>query len=221
MSKSNDTTHAVSDIELMAYLDGEAAGVEAELAAAALSADVDAQRKAEALGQMNDVVRSYLELEADSAEPQLDALWSRIEAGIAEPAPRAQAQVEAEAAPAPSRAAEPGIWARLSAWFEEQRGYFATGALAAAAAALLVVALRPPDVVERVVMVPQPPQQPENPTTLNPPSMVTVSTPPEVEILEVNDGAASVFTLPGEGEDDVTAGVIWLDLDDTELDNPL
>jgi hypothetical protein len=73
------------------------------------------------------------------------------------------------------------------------------------------MALRPPQVVERVVVAP----------TQNPPQMVNVSTPPEVEILEVNDGSASVFTLPKENEGDVTAGVIWLDLDASNTEGPL
>ncbi len=202
----------LDDLDLMAYVDGE---LDAEAAAAMdayLAEDGDARSKQAALGQMNDVVRSFLELEADAAEPRLDAMWATIERRIQANGVARTAEVStparAQAAPV---AAQPGMWARLTAWLEGYRGYFATGALAAAAAAVLVMALRPAQVVERVVVTP--PQ--------NPPRMVNVSTPPEVEELEVNDGSASVFTIPGEGEGDVTAGVIWLDLDASDTEGPL
>jgi len=200
------------DLDLMAYVDGE---LDAEAAAAMdayLAEDGDARTKQAALGQMNDVVRSYLELAADAAEPRLDAMWATIERRI-----QANGVPHTAEAATPARvqaalvAAQPGIWARFTAWLEGYRGYFATGALAAAAAAVLVMALRPAQVVERVVVTP--PQ--------NPPRMVNVSTPPEVEEIEVNDGSASVFTIPGEGEGDVTAGVIWLDLDASDTEGPL
>lgn len=215
----------------MAYADGE---LDQETAAAVeeyLAGDDAARSKRAALGEMNDLVRSYLELAADDAEPRLDAMWATIERRIQANGATAPAQVAtpaavaATASPATSPAAgapaqRKSLWARIGAWLEEHRGYFATGALAAAAAAVLVMALRPPQVVERVVVAP-PPQNPvQNPAhnpAHNPPQMMNVSTPPEVEILEVNDGSASVFTLPKEGEGDVTAGVIWLDLDDSEV----
>jgi hypothetical protein len=196
----------------MAYVDGELDDETAAAVGAHVTGDDDARSKQVALGQMNDVVRSYLELAADAAEPRLDAMWATIERriqanGVARTA-EAATPARAQAAPV---AAQPGIWARFTEWLEGYRGYFATGALAAAAAALLVMALRPAEVVERIVVTP--PQ--------NPPRMVNVSTPPEVEEIEVNDGSASVFTIPGEGEGDVTAGVIWLDLDASDTEGPL
>jgi anti-sigma factor RsiW len=198
------------DLDLMAYADGELDDETAAAVAAFLAEDAGARSKRASLGQMNDVVRSYLELAADDAQPRLDAMWSTIERRI-QANGAAPAAAMAVAAPARPAAARPeGLWARLRAWLDEHRGYFATGALAAAAAAVLVMALRPPQVVERIVVTPPPVQ--------NPPQMVNVSTPPEVEALEVNDGSASVFTLPGEGEGDVTAGVIWLDLDSSHTE---
>lgn len=203
------------DLDLMAYVDGELDDETRAAVDAHVAGDGDARSKQVALAQMNDVVRSYLELAADAAEPRLDAMWATIERRIqANGAPRAtEATTPARAPAAPARPAEPGIWARLTAWLDGHRGYFATGALAAAAAALLVMALRPPQVVEQIVVAPAPLQ--------NPPRMVNVSTPPEVEEIEVNDGSASVFTIPGEGEGDVTAGVIWLDLDASDTEGPL
>lgn len=201
------------DLDLMAYADGELDDETAAAVAAFLAEDAGAQSKRAALGQMNDVVRSYLELAADDAEPRLDAMWSTIERRIQANGAAPAAAVAAAARPAEARPA--GLWARVRAWLDEHRGYFATGALAAAAAAVLVMALRPPQVVERVVVTPPPPVE------QNLPRMVNVSTPPEVEALEVNDGSASVFTLPGEGDGDVTAGVIWLDLDTTHTEGPL
>jgi anti-sigma factor RsiW len=204
------------DLELMAYADGELDEETAAEVEAFLAEDGGARSKRVALGQMNDVVRSYLELAADDAEPRLDAMWATIERRIQAnglPAAAAVAAPAAARAPAARATSEQprGLWARIGAWLEEYRGHFATGALAAAAAAVLVMALRPPQVVERVVVAP----------TQNPPQMVNVSTPPEVEILEVNDGSASVFTLPKENEGDVTAGVIWLDLDASNTEGPL
>lgn len=212
----------------MAYADGELDDETAAAVDAFLAEDAGARSKRVALGQMNDVVRSYLELAADDAEPRLDAMWATIERRIQAnglPAASAAAATTSLAQPvsaAPAAASksgksgEPGgLWARISAWLDDYRGYFATGALAAAAAAVLVMALRPPQVVERIVVAP--PQNPQQ----NPPQMVNVSTPPEVEVLEVNDGSASVFTLPKENEGDVTAGVIWLDLDASQTEGPL
>jgi anti-sigma factor RsiW len=218
------------DLDLMAYADGELDDETAAAVEAFLTEDDGAQSKRAALGQMNDVVRSYLELAADDAEPRLDAMWATIERRIqangvaaapAAVATRSLAQpvlaqpVSAAIATSSKSTESTGLWARISAWLDEYRGYFATGALAAAAAAVLVMALRPPQVVERIVVAPQP----DSPR--NPPQMVNVSTPPEVEVLEVNDGSASVFTLPKEDEGDVTAGVIWLDLDSSQTEGPL
>jgi anti-sigma factor RsiW len=206
------------DLDLMAYADGELDEETAAEVEAFLAEDAGAQSKRVALGQMNDVVRSYLELAADDAEPRLDAMWATIERRIqangvpATAASQAPAAATAAVSAARSTSVQPrGLRARIGAWLEEYRGYFATGALAAAAAAVLVMALRPPQVVERVVVAP----------AQNPPHMVNVSTPPEVEVLEVNDGSASVFTLPKEDEGDVTAGVIWLDLDSSYTEGPL
>lgn len=201
----------------MAYADGELDDETAAAVAAFLTEDAAGRSKHVALGQMNDVVRSYLELAADDAAPRLDAMWATIERRIQANGTPAPAPVTL-AAPAEAPAAVPatpsgGLWARVRAWLDERRGYFVTGALAAAAAAVLVMALRPPQVVERVVITPPP--------VPNPVQMVNVSTPPEVEVLEVNDGSASVFTLPKDGEGDVTAGVIWLDLDESHTEGPL
>ncbi|WP_428262825.1 hypothetical protein [Haliangium sp.] len=203
------------DIDLMLYVDGEADARTAEAVAAGLGADPSggdgdpgaaARRKVEALDEMGELVRSYLELEADQAEPALDGLWAGIERRI-------QANGVPDSAPAPAPA-EPGLWTRVRQWLEASRGYFATGALAAAAATILVVALRPPEVkiVERPVAATPGPTEPR---------MVPVSTPPEVEEIEVSGGSASVFTLEGEGEDEVSAGVIWLDLDLDEQEGPI
>jgi anti-sigma factor RsiW len=212
------------DLDLMAYVDGE---LDAETAAAMeahLAEDDGARSKRMALDQMHDVVRSHLELAADDAEPRLDALWAKIEGRIAANGVSARAPAP-EPAKAPSRAlaaaAHTGLWTRFTAWLDEHRGYFATGALAAAAAAVLVIALRPPQVVERVVVAPPQPPQQQQQTSPQMVPVVNVSTPPEVETLEVNDGSASVFTLPKEGEGDVTAGVIWLDLDASHTEGPL
>lgn len=125
-----------------------------------------------------------------------------------------------------------GLWAGFVRWLDTYRSHIATGALTATAVAALVLALRPaPEVVpERVVerviervpermndrvpvMGTQVPQAPDR--------MVPVSTPPTVERLDVSEGSGSVFTIPGEGEEDVSTTVIWLELDDSDAEETL
>lgn len=211
MTVSKSPRTPLDDIDLMAYVDGEADGRTAGAVAAHLAGDAGARAKSESLDQMTDLVRSYLELAADDVEPRLDDMWTTIERRIQAGADPHAASVVETARAAPARE---GPWARLVAWLDARRGYVATGLVAAAAAAALVLALQPPRVIERQVVVAPPSANSVQPA-------VNVSTLPEVEVIEVSDGAASVFTLPGEGEGDVTAGVIWLDIDESDMEGPL
>lgn len=227
------------DIDLMQFADGEVDEATAGEIARQLQGDPDAERKVEALEQVTDTVRSYLELAADDAEPGLDAMWATIERRIhsnGESRAAAGAGAVAEAMPepparAPARPAEPadtdraGLRAAITRFFDSYRGHFLTGAVAAAAAALIILAVRPADrvVVERPVAVGDTaaPQMLVNDTQAVPAKLVTEDpSPPEIEHLDVNGGSGTVFVMPKEGEDDVSATVIFVDMN-TEVEGPL
>jgi hypothetical protein len=221
------------DIDLMRYVDGEVDGVlgaepesesdEAMDIGSFIEADPAARLKVEVLEQMSDLVRSHLELAADEAEPRLDAVWATIERriqtnGVGE---------GARALPAASRTEERGgLLAAIGRFFGQYRGHFLTGAVAAGAAAALILALRPPAqvVVERTVAVPVK----ESPAIRGAQDSVNDSqpaavklvhddpSPPEIEHLEVSGGTGTVFVMPREGDDDVSATMIFLETDDVE-----
>lgn len=228
------------DIDLMQFVDGEldevtGAALDAYLegAESAESAEDPAWLKIRALDQMNDTVRSYLELEADAAEPQLDAMWEVIAARVesAEPATSAVTE-ERSRASADERV---GWWAAIVRFFEGYRGHILTGAVAAGAAAAIILAIRPPTTKEVIVERPVTIRSvPEGPTRSIPsvdgsaraandavaqPEVTLVAdepTPPQIEQLEVNGGSGTVFVMPSEGEDDVSATVIFIDFDEAE-----
>lgn len=122
-----------------------------------------------------------------------------------------------------------GLWASFVRWLDAYRSHIATGALTATAVAALVLVLRPaPEVMpERVVerVVERVPvmnaQVPQEQVPQAHERMVPVSTPPTVEHLDVAAGSGSVFTIPGEGEEDVSTTVIWLDLDESDAEETL
>jgi hypothetical protein len=223
------------DIDLMRYVDGEAQGGEREGAsvgdrddamdiASFIAADPDSRLKVEALEQMSDLLRSHLELAADEAEPRLDAMWATIERRMQTNG----VDQGVRATPAAARTDEErgGLWAAIGRFFGQYRGHFLTGAVAAGAAAALILALRPPAqvVVERTVAVPVH----DSPATRTAQERVNDShvtavklvhddpSPPEIEHLEVSGGSGTVFVMPREGEDDVAATMIFLEIDDVE-----
>lgn len=205
MSQERSNPAELDHLDLMAYADGEAdADIAAQLEA--LDASADAHEIIAGVAEVGEAMRTYLELEADRAEPALDAMWTKIEGQLDS---RAATQAAPERA-APSRPAEAraGLWARFVEWLDETRGHFATAAVAATAAAALVMAIQPAAPNGGTANTDGPDGDPI-------PVMTAVSTPPEVEQIEVSGGSASVFTLTGD-DDDVNAGVIWLDLDPEE-----
>jgi hypothetical protein len=199
-------TDNIDDLDLMQYADGEVdEAMAAEIAAHVAQSD-DALLKLQALEQMNEVVRSSLELAADGAEPRLDAMWASIERAI-------QANGSTEAAHVAARhpqAAEPaGLLATIGRWLESYRAHFLTGAIAAGAAAIIILAARPDAPGKIIVQQPPVPTQTQGTLIKNEPS------PPEIEHLEVN-GGSSVFVIPSEGDNDVAATVIFVDMNDVE-----
>jgi hypothetical protein len=225
------------DIDLMRYVDGEAQGqpgVEREGAsggdlddagdiASFIVTDPDSRLKVEALEQMSDLLRSHLELAADEAEPRLDAMWATIERRIQTNGVGQGVRATPAAAATEERG---GLLAAIGRFFGQYRGHFLTGAVAAGAAAALILALRPPAqvVVERTVVVPAH----DSPATRTAQERVNDSpaaavklvhdepSPPEIEHLEVSGGSGTVFVMPREGEDDVAATMIFLEIDDVE-----
>ena len=216
------------DIDLMQFVDGEldvsdADALEAHLASLDEATGDQAALKVQALDQMGDTLRSFLELEADAAEPRLDAMWEAIDSEIQ----KSDAVVEKRPRVKAKREPREGLWAQIVRFFEGYRGHILTGAVAAGAAAAIILALRPPQevIVERPVAVHpmpdrgQPGQISVGATEPAKPSMTLVAddpTPPEIETLDVEDGSGAVFVLPSEGEGDVSATVIFVDFDDAE-----
>ncbi len=209
MSQERSNPAELDHFDLMAYADGEAdADTAAKIEALeALGASADAHETIAGIAEVGEAMRTYLELEADRAEPALDALWAQIEGQLGDRSAAAEAAPE-RAAPSRTAEARPGLWARFVEWLDESRGHFATGAVAATAAAALVMAIQPAAPTGNTANNDGPNG---DPITV----MTAVSTPPEVEQIEVSGGSASVFTLTGD-DDDVNAGVIWLDLDPEE-----
>jgi len=210
MSKSQP----FDDIDLMTYADGELDDSTARAIAAYVADSDDARVKLAGLDEIHESVRTHLELAADDAEPRFEDLWAAVEAGLG-----AEAVTSAPAAKAlPQRQlAGKGIWQRLGDWLDQHTGYLMTGAVAAGAAAALMLLFRPPEVIEKPTIVYT------NPSTARTRPAATLQLPvlaapsaPEIELLEVNEGSGSVFVIPGEGEDDISTTVIFVDISDVE-----
>lgn len=160
-----------------------------------------------------------------AAEPrELDEVWTRS---------RAQPEPESR-----------GIWSAINRWLEGYRGHILTGAAAVAAAALLVMALRseskvviqPPSagngdgsgselvqVNDKGQKSSPPGKMPgQTPGETNPAqTMPAAIEPPEINSLDFADGSGYVIQLPSEGEDDVDATVIFVDMDMNDVEGPL
>ncbi len=202
------------DIDLMLHHDGQlgpAESAEVELQLKGSQAD---RAKLTALGQVGEVVRTHLELAADDAEPGLDQLWARIEHGLAEAEDEAAPERERVAPAASERERDAGErrgwWAALWSWLDGHRGHIMTGAVTAGAVAALILVFRPAE--ERVVT-----RTVQAPTRVE---LSPVSTPAEVEYLDVEGGTGTVLTLPGEGDDDSTT-VLWIDPNDDNVEGPI
>lgn len=210
MSKLSSPT-APTDLELMLYADGELPPDEARAVAAWIAEHPEARAKVEGVHQVGDLLRTWGELEADAAEPRMEAAWQRIARGI-----HANGRTTAdEAAEVPRTRRqrtvtreEPGLWASVRRWFGEHRGHLVTGAVTAGAVAALMFAIGPRErITERV----------RDPGVVGGGTPAALeSQPPEVEDLEVYEGSGTVLTIEPEGKDDSGAAVIWISNDDEE-----
>lgn len=196
------------DIELMQHFDGELAGELGELSA-------EERAKLQSLEQMSDVVRSHLELAADDVDARLDGMWSTIERRIsANGASHEPAAVERATPARVAREPEAGLFTAIGRWLDRYRSQVLTGAVCAAAAAALVILLRDPEVVEKTTYVDRT-QEPTPAPVQVPKQVPVVAEPAVVESLDVEDGSATILTVPGEeGENPVK--VIWVTRDDME-----
>lgn len=202
-----------TDLELMLYADGELPPDEARSVAAWIAGHPDARAKVDAVRQVGEVVRTYIELETDdAAEPRAADAWSTIARRI-----RANGHSEAEdeeslpstrRQPKMSRPQADGLWATIRGWFGEHRGHLVTGVVTAGAVAALMFLVGPRErVTERTVL--DPVLGGGTPAALQ-------SQPPEVEDLEVFDGSGTILTIEPDGDDDSGAAVIWISNDEED-----
>ena len=181
---------APDDIELMQHHDGELAERASADVEARIAADPQARTKQESLAQVDEILRSHLELAADNvSDRRFDAMWKEIDAATS----------------APARDVAPGVWSRFTGWLDRYRGHVITGALSAGAVAALALILR------TTGGSPDDTSQAQRPFAIDvrPAAMRTA---PEIESLETPNGEGTVLNL--EDEDGHTT-VIWVSREDT------
>lgn len=211
MSKQQ-SPQSPTDLELMLYADGELEPDEARTVAAWIASHPDARAKVEAVRQVGEAVRTFVELETDAAEPRMDAAWSAIARTIhsnGRPVP-ADEQDEPPATRRHKTLTRPesGLWVKLRGWFGEHRGHLVTGVVTAGAVAALMFAIGPRErVTERTVL--------DGVVGGGTPAALQ-SQSPEVEDLEVYEGSGTILTIEPEGDDDSGAAVIWISNDEEE-----
>ena len=187
-------SQAQDDIDLMQHADGELDARSVATVEKRLASDPEARTKAEALGEVSELVRGHVELAVDDVPAaRFDRMWRAIDEATAAPATRA-------AQPAESR----GLWASFTGWFDRYRGHVLTGALSAGAVAALALVLRSGagssegdkhDASSGIDVQP-----------------AALRMTPEIESMDTPDGEGTVLNL--EDEDGHTT-VIWVSPADT------
>jgi len=178
------------DIELMQHADGELDERAAASVRTRVEKDTDARTKLEALGQMSELMRSHLELASDHVpDRKFENMWRTIAREVGTPA---------EALPV----RKPGMWGRVSGWFDRYRGHVITGAVSAGAVAAIALVLKPAAHEDTIVQ--------GNPTIEVQPAALRAA--PVVESLDTPGGTGTVLNL--EDEDGHTT-VIWVSPADT------
>jgi anti-sigma factor RsiW len=196
-------SEAKDDIDLMQHADGELDARSVASVEKRLASDPDARTKAEALGEVSELVRGHVELAVDDIpDARFDRMWRAIDDATSAPAGRAErARPEAIAE---SRAGErgTGFWAAFAGWFERYRGHVITGAVSAGAVATLALVLRSRGTEDA--------HKPRGNAIDVQPAALRVA--PEIETLDTPDGEGTVLNL--EDEDGHTT-VIWISTADT------
>lgn len=211
MSK-HPASQAPTDLELMLYADGELPPDEARQVAAWIAAHPDDRNKVEAVRQVGEAVRTWVELETDAAEPRMDAAWAAIARKLHS---NGHAVPEEASEPLPTRRhktharPQPGLWGTIRGWFGEHRGHMVTGVVTAGAVAALMFFIGPRDRVTERTTVRGAGVGVGTPAALE-------SQPPEVEDMEVFEGSGTILTIEPEGDDDSGAAVIWISNDEEE-----
>ncbi|HEY4057370.1 MAG TPA: hypothetical protein VGM39_12220 [Kofleriaceae bacterium] len=161
---------ANDDIDLMQHADGELEEREVAAVESRLASDPDARTKAEAIGQLSELVCGHLELEVDKvSDARFDALWSKIDKATT-----------SKPAPAPAR--------RESGWFERYRGYIFTSVVSAGVVAALALILRGHDSTTTVFKT-------DNSLEVQPAALRTA---PEIEDMDTPDGDGTILNLKDE-----------------------
>jgi hypothetical protein len=176
----------VKDAELMQRVDGELDEV---------SLDGDARAKAEAIGELGELVRGHVELAADAVPAaRFDAMWKEIDKSI---------DNRERASKSQPVAAPTGFWRRLGRWFDQYRGHLITGVVSAGAVAALALVLRGDGDSGD-------PSKPRAgaPATIMP----AVYRPTEIQSLDTPGGTSAVWDLKDE---DGSTTVIWVTPSDT------
>lgn len=187
-------SQAQDDIDLMQHADGELDARSVATVEKRLASDPEARTKAEALGEVSELVRGHVELAVDDVPAaRFDRMWRAIDEATAAPATRT-------AQPAESR----GLWASFTGWFDRYRGHVLTGALSAGAVAALALVLR-----SGAGSSDGDKHDPSSGIDVQPAALRMT---PEIESMDTPDGEGTVLNL--EDEDGHTT-VIWVSPADT------
>jgi len=226
-----------TDVEIMMFLDGELDGDEATVVARFLEDNDEAASVAASIGQLSELVRGSVDLEADAAEDKLAGLWAGIDkaissngaisSGASKDAP-AETPIISIQAKAEERATEKLV--ENAGWFGGWQSHVMIGALAAAAALLIMYIQRPtgPGQTTPGQTVAETSTQTPTQTVGNggmQPTIVPVALrfqEPEVEALEVYGGSGVIMTVPADAESDEAAtAVIWISSDTDVVEDPI
>lgn len=196
MKKNESSEPRGFDVDLMMHVDGELESAEESAVAARMDEPVT-RGKAAAVRELGELVRGHVELATDEAEPKLSAMWTQL-----------AKRLDNESSAARSSTAVPvsdqGVWSAVGRWFERYRSYVLTSALSAGAVAALALLLRPatPDEI-----------YPGGKAGTGPLAPTFVSSPPEIESLDVPNGTGTVLTME---DDDGGTAIVWVTPDDVE-----
>jgi hypothetical protein len=153
-----------------------------------VSLDSESRKKADAIGELGELVRGHVELAADEIpESRFDAMWKQIDQAIEPPI------------------AKPvGFWRRVARWFDQYRGHLITGAVSAGAVAALALVLRGNAGHDQLAV--------KSTDHDSSPIVPVVYRPTEIQSLDTPGGESQVWDLDDE---DGSSTVIWVTPSDT------
>ncbi|MFN0245430.1 MAG: hypothetical protein ACKV2T_00895 [Kofleriaceae bacterium] len=196
---------AKDDMDLMQHADGELDARSVASVEKRLSSDPEARTKAEALGEVSELVRGHVELAVDDvSDAHFDRMWRTIDDATSAPGRLSPRGAERARSRSESRASErgTGIWASFAGWFDRYRGHVITGVASAGAVAALALVLRSRGADED--------HRPRGNAIDVQPAALRVA--PEIESLDTPDGEGTVLNIQDE---DGHTTVIWVSSADT------